>query len=156
MKTYTYPQKSDRIFKYSIALICASISIYIFSDLPTLSILALVTPAIGLFCSQGIEIDKENGQFRNYTSFFGWKTGQWKSLKSYTTLVVSDRSESQNIFDYFRINKGFDLFLTNRTHRNQLFLKNFSNKDKALEFAQQMESNIKRPVEMYASQIVSS
>jgi hypothetical protein len=81
-----------------------------------------------LFSSKkGVEIDKMQQEFRNYTSYLGYRVGSWHSLDKYpmVTLVRSRKRpklkyasayEEQNLAEYF------DVCLLSKSHRGRVHL----------------------------------
>jgi hypothetical protein len=89
---------------------------------------ALIIIGLVLYGSKkGIEIDKMQQEFRNFTSYLGYRVGAWHSLEKYpyVTLVRSRKRpklkyasayEDQNIEEYF------DVCLLSKSHRGRVHL----------------------------------
>lgn len=159
MTTFSYPQKPNRTFKFAVILMCIALCFYTYPVLPGLNIIIIIWMIYYTINVQGVEIDTENNQYRNYRSFLGFKTGKWKPLKSYCAIIILARKEGRGIwgfsmaFSYRQVNKNFDVFLTNSIHRSRLYLETFDDKNKALEFAYKIEEDTQLPVEIYNPQI---
>lgn len=91
--------------------------------------------------SAGLELDFENQKYRQYSSFFGKKKGEWFSLESYSALIIlrkdgktSLSTTRATISSTLRYNE-YQVFLTDQTHRKRLYLKHFDTHEQARKFA---------------------
>jgi hypothetical protein len=97
--------------------------------------------------SYGTEIDITNRRYREYTSFFGLKRGQWFGLEDMPYLAIL-KSRSGNTV-YSRSNQSttdlddyYDVCLLNETHRKRVVLMRFKSNDEASKYAQNIESKL--------------
>jgi hypothetical protein len=103
----------------------------------------------------GIELDFENQKYRQFTAFFGWKRGEWRSLASYTALIILRKDGKTNlsttrstISSTLRYHE-YQVFLTDQSHRKRLYLKHFDTDDLAQKYALDFMEKTGIPLERF-------
>lgn len=91
--------------------------------------------------STSLELDFENQKYRQCTSFFGKKKGDWFSLETYKAVIILQKDGktsvvSTNMLAASTISlREHQVFLTDQTHRKRLYLKHFDTHEQARKFA---------------------
>lgn len=105
--------------------------------------------------NSGLELDFENQKYRQYSSFFGKKKGEWLSLASYTALIILRKDGKTNLVatrstfsSTLRYNE-YQVFLTDHTHRKRLYLKHFDTHEQARKFALDFMEKTGIPLERF-------
>lgn len=81
-----------------------------------------------LFASKkGVEIDKMQREFRNYTSYMGYRIGVWHDVDKYPylTLVKSRKTpklKNASVYEEQSINEYFDVCMLSKSHRGRVHL----------------------------------
>ena len=120
-------------------------------------IIGLVMIAVGPFfwsSSYGIQIDPEQNRFREYGSFYGIKSGQWKPLDNVPfvsivrgrsgTAVYSGTNKSTSIID-----DRFQVCLLTSSHRSRIVVQKFEEKEEAEDYAKQLAFNLSKSFVQY-------
>jgi len=93
-----------------------------------IGVVLLITGVLFGFTRTGIEIDISNKKHRDYTSFIGYKTGKWKSIKNYPHLAILRRRFTGRLEGRTGIsmstgtNYMYDIFLLSKNHRHRLLV----------------------------------
>jgi hypothetical protein len=105
--------------------------------------------------SAGLELDFENQKYLQYTSLFGKKKGEWRSLASYTALIILRKDGKTNlsttrstISSTLRYHE-YQVFLTDQSHRKRLYLKHFDTAEQARKFAVDFMEKTGIPLERF-------
>jgi hypothetical protein len=105
--------------------------------------------------NSGLELDFENQKYRQYSSFFGKKKGEWLSLASYTALIILRKDGKTNLVatrstfsSTLRYNE-YQVFFTDLTHRKRLYLKHFDTHEQAKIFALDFMEKTGIPLERF-------
>ena len=106
------------------------------------------------FSDYGTQIDKTVNKYREYSSFYWIKRGEWKSLEKYPFLCVLPSRTGMTI--YSRTNKSttniddsFDICLLSANHRGKIVIQKLTTKDEAIVYAETLSSEINIPVVKY-------
>jgi len=118
----------------------------------------LVVVPIGLLMlthSSGLELDFESGKYRVFTKFFGKKKGEWRSLASYTALIILRKDGKTNLvatrstFSSTLRYHEYQVFLTDQSHRKRLYLKHFDTADQAKKYTSDFMEKTGIPLERF-------
>ena len=89
-----------------------------------------------------------------YTSFFGFKTGGWKSLEIYKEIAIL--KSLVNYKSYYKATipltsreTYYDIYLLDKTHRKKLLIKRLINKDQSILDAESLASLLKMELTTY-------
>jgi len=116
----------------------------------------IITFIGGLLCFTitGIQIDLNENKYRMYTSFFGFKTGGWKSLEIYKEIAIL--KSLVNYKSYYKATipltsreTYYDIYLLDKTHRKKLLIKRLINKDQSILDAESLASLLKMELTTY-------
>ena len=116
----------------------------------------MITFLGGLLCFTftGIQIDLNDNKYRVYTSFFGLKTGNWKSLEIYKEIAIL--KSLVNYKSYYKATipltsreTYYDIYLLDKTHRKKLLIKRLINKDQSILDAESLASLLKMELTTY-------
>ncbi len=105
--------------------------------------------------TSGLELDFESRKYRLFTKFFGRKKGEWRSLASYTALIVLQKDgktaiASTNMLASTTISlREYQVFLTDQSHRKRLYLKHFDTAEQARKFALDFMEKTRIPLERF-------
>jgi hypothetical protein len=116
----------------------------------------MIPIGIALFAhSAGLELDFENQKYQQYTSLFGKKKGEWRSLASYTALIILRKDGKTNlsttratISSTLRYHE-YQVFLTDQSHRKRLYLKHFDTADQAKKYTSDFMEKTGIPLERF-------
>jgi hypothetical protein len=114
----------------------------------------------GFLCGStyGSQIDFQNKKYREYTSYYGIKTGEWKSLdklpyisilgsrSGFTVYSQSNRSTT-DMDDYF------DVCLLSNNHRIKFVVQKYESKDQATQLAETFAVKLDIPITKYSPAI---
>lgn len=125
-----------------------------------LGIVILILGGFGVFTATGVEIDIANRQFRPYTSYFGFKSGQWKGLLNYPYLCVFKSTKKFTMFSQANVSTsytetGFDIFLLNQSHRERVLVSIANTKEDAIAAANVLASQLKIEVVQFNPKVAS-
>jgi len=92
------------------------------------------------FSFSGIVIDSVNNRYKDYSVYFGIKTGRWQPLDKYIYLTVLCNNEMYETHSRANVTtseaaKYFEVFMMDKTHRDKLLVKKFKNSESALKYA---------------------
>ncbi len=96
----------------------------------------------------GMLVDFTNKKYKDYTSFFGIRQGNWNSLDAYPYISVLHRKVTTTAFS--RANRPtttgsktyYDIFLLNSTHRKKLMIKRHMERDQAIIDAKELAGKL--------------
>ena len=113
-----------------------------------LAVILILLGGLGAFSTTGVEIDTDNKQFRTYSSFFGFKTGNWKNLSNYPFLCIFKSKKRYSMFSQANVQTsyvetGFDIFLLNQSHRERILVNIAETKEQATEAAKELAAQLK-------------
>ena len=99
--------------------------------------------------SYGSQIDTINQRFREYGSFYGIKSGEWKSLDILPDISVIKSKEGMTV--YSRSNRStsyiedkYNVCLLNKTHRKRMTVQKFDTFEQAKTHAQELAIKLKK------------
>jgi len=115
-------------------------------------ILGVALVVIGPFfwsSSYGSQIDTVNQQFREYNSFYGIKSGEWKPLDKLPDISVIKSKEGITVFSRSNrsssyIEDKFEVCLLNKTHRKRMTVQKFDTFEHAKTHAQDLAIKLKK------------
>tara|TARA_R110002050_G_scaffold280921_1_gene428108 strand:- start:3322 stop:3822 length:501 start_codon:yes stop_codon:yes gene_type:complete len=124
-------------------------------------IFALAFSLVGVFVSlsyNGIQLDLAKQRYRSYSNIFGFKFGNWESLKKFCHLGILRREDSYKAFSYAMSSFEnsavyFGVFLLNKNHRQKLEIQRHGNKEAALEAAKKLAKELDLELVKYQPQI---
>jgi len=107
----------------------------------------ILVGGLGAFTRGGVQLDLINKMYRKYTSYYGIKTGKWKSFSSYPFLAVlsstvSKTTSSKGQTALTTKDKYFDLCLLTKTHRKKIFVKRHENMESAISDARLLANEL--------------
>lgn len=115
---------------------------------PIIGLLVVLVGGFISFTSTGIQIDVENKKYKHYSSYYGIKQGQWKTLDSYPCLAILQSRQSStthsigNISSITNSENYYDIYLLDKTHRQKLLIKRLKNKEQASKDAKEFAENL--------------
>ena len=148
MNNITIPYSDN----YRLNIIAASLLTIVFivsSTFASYFLIGMVLPIIILSSSNGLEIDIQNNQYRDYKKLFGKKRGEWKSLEKFTDIVIQSKSGSKSVLG-MRLTAELKIkmvihsvYLMDENHMKKIFLRSLPSYEDAKKFAADiaMESN---------------
>lgn len=151
MNTITIPYSDN----YRLNIIAASILTIVFLVSSTFEyyfLIGLVLPIIILAISNGLEIDIQNNQYRDYKKLFSKKRGSWKSLDKFTDIVIQSKSGSKSVLG-MRLTAEIKIkmvihtvYLMDENHMKKIFLKSLPNYEEAKKFAEDIAVQSNFPI----------
>ena len=130
----------------------------IYMGLIPFALVALVMFLLGYFIAitpHGILIDIKQNKYKNYTSIFGYKQGNWKSLKNYPFITIIQNKVSTYAFSSSNRsavtseNIYFDICLLDKTHQYKLLIKRLKDKIQALDDIKELAKELQVEVTRY-------
>ncbi|HET8885203.1 MAG TPA: hypothetical protein VFM70_02510 [Salinimicrobium sp.] len=102
----------------------------------------IVLGAIFGFTFEGIQIDLENGRFKEFTGFLKFKKGKWRSNKNYPFVSLLEFNVQSVIYSLSNSKSVsskvvYRLYMLNSSHFEKILIKEFNVENKAKEFADQ-------------------
>jgi hypothetical protein len=103
----------------------------------------------------GSQIDKARNQYREYSAYFGIKSGAWKPLEKMPFIsILSSRSgfriHSLTDRTTTALRDDFDVCLLNESHRHKVIVQKFKSKVEALEYAKVLSEKLDIPYANYS------
>lgn len=105
-----------------------------------LSIIPGIIGSLLAFSYSGIELDPTEKRYRQYNYYIGVKTGSWESLSPYPFLTILSSSQGYSATSRAGVTmkateRGFDICLLSKTHRNKLVIHRVKGQEEAKEAA---------------------
>ncbi len=130
------------------ALVFAGYVFLVFGIISVISIwiagmILIILGAFICFSYSGIEIDVTEKKYREYTFYFGIKSGKWMQLDRFSFLTVLCNREVYEVHSRANVTtsdseKFYDVFMLDKLHREKLLLKRFKNAELATEYAKKI------------------
>jgi len=122
-----------------------------------LGVVAVIFGGVVVTSTDGVLIDMGTRKIKGYTSFYGYKYGEWENLRNYgsVSIVISHRvwkvkHMGAKLSDVTP--REFVVCLLGKSHRKKQNLKRFDSQQKAKEFAQEVCAELNLPIERYQPQ----
>ena len=110
-----------------------------------------------VFTRTGIMINPQTKQYKDYTQYFGIKTGEWKDLSKYsdlsvlkTRMLTSSFSRSNRPLN--EVNHYYNIYLLSKSHRKKLLFRRFEIKEEAMAEANKMAKLLSKELKAYHPQ----
>lgn len=148
-------------FNYVIVFFLAVVSFSLIPYSFEYPILYTVIFLLGVLCvftlsySLGLEFDMKNNLYRNYTSYFFSKRGQWKSHDNFPYVIEVGKRYQQTMSmrgaiatsqsDYVH-----EVYLTDSSHLKRIYLKSFEFKKMADEYALKVSKLLNKNYVIYS------
>ena len=102
----------------------------------------------------GTQIDKSINKYREYSSLYGVKRGEWKSLDKYPFLSVLPSRTGMKIYSRTNqsttnIDDSFDICFLSENHRGKIVIQKLSTKDEAIAYAEALSDDLNIPLTKY-------
>ena len=118
---------------------------------------AIIIGSVLLFSTEGIEIDKKNQTYREWTRWFGLKSGKSHSLEMIKSLSVILETDNEKFFpvtdqspakteDYYKV------FLMNENHLHKIFVAKSKQKEEAFQYAEVISLWLNLEIKTYSPQ----
>lgn len=105
------------------------------------------------FTFNGLQIDKVKKEYKEYTNYLGVYFGKWKSLDSYSCLVITRtlgyKTYSRGQAEANTSDKYFEIYLMSENHRLRILINRFKNKEIAIKKANDLEGRLNFNLETY-------
>lgn len=106
----------------------------------------------------GIQISQSTGAYREYQTFFGYKSGKWKSLAKYTDIAILTLNKKQSYNSITGLIKTSDfeeigVYTLIPTHHKRILLKACKNKEEAVEWAKKLSNELEKNFTKFNPQI---
>lgn len=141
--------------KYGFSFVALLVSLLFLAAIPPIGLILLLLSITLVFYEVGIEFNPEEKRYRYFKSYFGNKTGAWKTLDEFKAQIILKKNLKGQVIgprlvasvSYKKI--VYDVNLTNESHRQRLSLKKFKELDAAKHFAKMIEEKLSIPLENY-------
>ena len=139
---------------FPILLLIPVIGFYQF-DLILISFLFSLIILLILATFSGIEFDKKAQKYRHYTSYFGFKKGDWKDLKDYVGIIIISGNGSKQVYggnlaiSHSKRQEIHNVFLVKKNHRKKIKLTSKPNSLFAKKFAKWASEKLDIPIVKY-------
>jgi len=147
------------LFGYTLLIIGLIFSGLAYFDLDALGIgvVGIVFGGVVVTSRDGVIIDTAKRQLKEYTNLYGYKYGEWESLGNYVSVsvMVSHRVWKLKYLStkYSDVTpREYVVCLLGKSHVKIQNLKRFDNQKKAMNFAQQVSSQLNLPIVSYQPQ----
>jgi hypothetical protein len=108
---------------------------------------ALIFVLIGVFLTfsfYGVLFNRDQNTFKQYASYFGIKTGDWKKLESMPDIALLQSNEStttysSSLMSYDKKDHFFKVFLLSKNHRIKILVKKTHDRDAAKEVIEELK-----------------
>lgn len=102
----------------------------------------------------GVLIDTDASKLKGYTSFFGYKYGEWENMRNYGSVSVLTSHRVWKVkhlsAKYSDVTpREFVVCLLGKSHRKRQKLRRFDTQQEALSFANEVSRELKLPIERY-------
>ena len=133
----------------------------VFLGLSFLNLDALGVGVVGLLFGgivvtsrDGVIVDTNAQLLKGYTSFYGYKYGEWENLRNFGSVSVLTSHRVWNFKNMGSKHKDvtgreFLVCLLGKSHRKKRNLKRFDNQQDALSFANEVSKELNLPIERY-------
>lgn len=106
------------------------------------------------FSFSGIEIDINEKKYREYSIYFGIRSGKWLQLDRFPCLTVLCNNETYEVHSRANITtsvseKYFDVYMLDKLHREKLLIKRFKDPGSALEYAKTFSCSLNLELAKY-------
>jgi len=121
----------------------------------------IFTCIIPPFYNDGIELDPKQKKYRYFTSYFGLKSGTWKSLSMYNYIIIKLQRGSRELIGARGAiattvqGEQYEIAIVNETHGKHLMLKHFDKKEAAIQFAKNVSNTLNFPITKYSPKLSS-
>ncbi|MFK7901178.1 MAG: hypothetical protein AB8B61_10530 [Cyclobacteriaceae bacterium] len=128
-------------------------------QIPLLGLIFLGLGGLFSFSKCGIILDRNNGTFMEYTSYFFIKKGKWYSLSTYPDAAILNLRYSQKAnLGYFHSTNvkqetQQELVLLTHDHRRRILVKTFKKGENAQQFSKKLCESFKLNLTSYAPKI---
>lgn len=142
----------------------ASIPMFAYSDehfyLLYLGVFSLLLAFFIITITIGKEFDIENKKFRNYKSYLGIKTGNWKTYEHFESIIIISYRFSKTYSIKAAIPSTYNhyshgVYLTNRSHLGRIFMNDFETRKQAEIFAENIAKQLDLKIEEYSPKKIS-
>lgn len=127
---------------------------YFYPDAIGLGVVGLVFGGVVVTSYDGVIIDMGTRKLKGYTSFYGYKYGDWENLRNYgsVSMVISHRIWKLKYLGDKSIDvtpREFVVCLLGKSHRKRQNLKRFDSQQEAQKFIKAVSTELNLPVERY-------
>jgi hypothetical protein len=115
----------------------------------------ILIAALVLGFSYGIQLDDQNGTFRQFKSFLGFKYGPWQSLRDFDSIYILKRTIRSSSNAGFLVatsstaNEQFELYISDNSQLKRILIKTFKSEDGAKALAKRFEEKFKLKLTVY-------
>ncbi|MBL4656771.1 MAG: hypothetical protein JKX73_02140, partial [Flavobacteriales bacterium] len=127
---------------------------FLYIDALGLGIVGVLFGAVVVTTKDGVLIDLDSSKLKGYTSFYGYKYGNWENLRNYgsVSIVISHRvwrikymgSGASDVTP-----REFVVCLLGKSHRKKQNLKRFDAQQDAQDYAKTVSEQLNLPIERY-------
>jgi len=141
--------------KFGFSIVAVIFSVLFLLAIFWFGILLSVLTITIIFLKVGIEIDPINRNYRYFQSFFGVKSGKWKSLENFKALIIlkktmkSERLSPRMVNTIDHKSLTYEVNLASENHRNKFALKKFKESEAAKNLAETIATRLNFPIESY-------
>lgn len=132
------------------------ISLILASGTSLFFLFGMIITAIALSLYNGVEINSNKHEYRNFKSYFGIRKGKWNKIPNGASLVILSKHGKQTASggrgaqEINRTTVYYELYLMNENHRNRFFIHNSEEKIEIETLARKISEQSKIEIKKYS------